>query len=211
MELKDKYMIIVYIIIASLLIFIVGSVDYFNLLYFISKNLNFDFLNIFINSLVIIFMFIITYILIDKKTLKNQERVDNNKKGILLLLLEKTYKECLSQIDMLDEQEIVEKYLIPKMNFNSVDDPFLSNIKSKPFEYEDEMINLFSDGVIDKTFFKEYMKIKDLYELYIGWRIIFFDAEEQNKEDLVFFIRERKINVLKSIKKQQSLIKKINK
>lgn len=211
MEIKDKYMIIVYIIIASLLIFIVGLVDYFNLLYFISKNLSFDFLNIFINSLVIIFMFIITYILIDKKTLKNQERVDNNKKGILLLLLEKTYKECLSQIDMLDEQEIVEKYLIPKMNFNFVDDPFLSNIKSKPFEYEDEMINLFSDGVIDKTFFKEYMKIKDLYELYIGWRIIFFDAEEQNKEDLVFFIRERKINVLKSIKKQQSLIKKINK
>ena len=90
MDVKDKKMIVNYSVVAGILILIVGALDYFNAMYFISENLNFDFLNIFVNALVIIFMFIITYILIDRKTLKNQERIENNKKGILLLLLEKT-------------------------------------------------------------------------------------------------------------------------
>ena len=156
-------------------------------------------------------MFIITYILIDKKTLKNQERIENNKRGILLLLLEKTYKECRNQIDVLDEQEMVEKYLIPKINFNSVDDPFIKNIKTKPFEYEDKIINLFSDGVLDKKYFKEYMNVKDLFELYIGWRITFFDAKKHKREDLLSYIQERKSNVLKAIRSQQKLIEEFMK
>ena len=182
MDVKDKKMIVNYSVVAGILILIVGALDYFNAMYFISENLNFDFLNIFVNALDIIFMFNITYILIDRKTLKNQERIENNKKGILLLLLEKTYNECRNQIDVLDEQEMVEKYLIPKINFNSVADPFIKNIKSKPFEYEDKIINLFSEGVLDKKYFKEYMKVKDLFELYIGWRITFFDAEKHGRE-----------------------------
>lgn len=209
MDEKDKKMIVNYSVVAGILILIVGALDYFNVMYFISKNLNFDFLNIFINALVIIFMFIITYILIDRKTLKNQEKIENNKKGILLLLLEKTYNECRNQIDVLDEQEMVEKYLIPKINFNSVDNPFIKNIKSKPFEYEDKIISLFSDGVLDKKYFKEYMNVKDLFELYIGWRITFFDAEKHGREDLLFYIQERKSNVLKAIRSQQKLIEKL--
>lgn len=209
MDVKDKKMIVNYSVVAGILILIVGALDYFNAMYFISENINFDFLNIFVNALVIIFMFIITYILIDRKTLKNQERIENNKKGILLLLLEKTYNECRNQIDVLDEQEMVEKYLIPKINFNSVADPFIKNIKSKPFEYEDKIINLFSEGVLDKKYFKEYMKVKDLFELYIGWRITFFDAEKHGREDLLFYIQERKTNVLKAIRSQQKLIQKV--
>ena len=209
MDEKDTKMIVNYSVVAGILILIVGALDYFNVMYFISKNINFDFLNIFINALVIIFMFIITYILIDRKTLKNQERIENNKKGILLLLLEKTYNECRNQIDVLDEQEMVEKYLIPKINFNSVDDPFIKNIKSKPFEYEDKIISLFSDGVLDKKYFKEYMNVKDLFELYIGWRITFFDAEKHGRGDLLFYIQERKSNVLKAIRSQQKLIEKL--
>lgn len=70
---KDKKMIGKYSLMASILMLIVGLLDYFNVLNFISKNLNFDFLNIFINALVIIFMFIITYLLIESKTLESEK------------------------------------------------------------------------------------------------------------------------------------------
>ena len=79
----------------------------------------------------------------------------------------------------------------------------------KQFMADDKIINLFSEGVLDKKYFKEYMKVKDLFELYIGWRITFFDAEKHGREDLLFYIQERKTNVLKVIRSQQKLIQKV--
>jgi len=178
MNKKDVITIIKFSLIAILIILIVGVLDYNNTFGNITMKLNFDFLNIFINALVIVFMFIITYLLIERKTFDNEEKIEKNKRGMLLLLLEKVCDECLSQIKMLDEQEMVEKYLIPKINFNSTDNIIIENIKSKPFEYENRIINLFSDGILDKKYFKNYMNIKDCFESYVQWRITLFDAKK---------------------------------
>lgn len=208
---KDKKMIRKYSLIAAILILIVGLLDYFNALNFISKNLNFDFLNIFINALVIIFMFVITYLLIESKTLEAEKEKNNNKKGILILLLKKVCDECLNQISMLDEQAIVEKYLIPKIDFNATNNVIENNIKRKPFEYEEDIINLFSDGIIDKKYFSNYMKIKDCFENYVQWRIIFFDVKKKGRKDLELVVASKRAEILSIIEIQKNEMKKLEK
>lgn len=209
MNKKDVITIIKFALIAILIILIVGVLDYNNTFGNITMKLNFDFLNIFINALVIVFMFIITYLLIERKTFDSEEKIEKNKRGMLLLLLEKVCDECLSQIKMLDEQEMVEKYLIPKINFNSTDNIIIENIKSKPFEYENRIINLFSDGILDKKYFKNYMNIKDCFESYVQWRITLFDAKKSGRSDLVELVSSRKAEILNAVKKQQKEMEKL--
>ncbi len=209
MNKKDVITIIKFSLIAILIILIVGVLDYNNTFGNITMKLNFDFLNIFINALVIVFMFIITYLLIERKTFDNEEKIEKNKRGMLLLLLEKVCDECLSQIKMLDEQEMVEKYLIPKINFNSTDNIIIENIKSKPFEYENRIINLFSDGILDKKYFKNYMNIKDCFESYVQWRITLFDAKKSGRSDLVELVSSKKTEILNAVKKQQKEMEKL--
>lgn len=209
MNKKDVITIIKFSLIAILIILIVGVLDYNNTFGNITMKLNFDFLNIFINALVIVFMFIITYLLIERKTFDSEEKIEKNKKEMLLLLLEKVCDECLSQIKMLDEQEMVEKYLIPKINFNSTDNIIIENIKSKPFEYENRIINLFSDGILDKKYFKNYMNIKDCFESYVQWRITLFDAKKSGRSDLVELVSSRKTEILNAVKKQQKEMEKL--
>ena len=209
MNKKDVITIIKFSLIDILIILIVGVLDYNNTFVNITMKLNFDFLNIFINALVIVFMFIITYLLIERKTFDNEEKIEKNKRGMLLLLLEKVCDECLSQIKMLDEQEMVEKYLIPKINFNSTDNIIIENIKSKPFEYENRIINLFSDGILDKKYFKNYMNIKDCFESYVQWRITLFDAKKSGRSDLVELVSSKKTEILNAVKKQQKEMEKL--
>lgn len=209
MNKKDVITIIKFSLIAILIILIVGVLDYNNTFGNITMKLNFDFLNIFINALVIVFMFIITYLLIERKTFDNEEKIEKNKRGMLLLLLEKVCDECLSQIKMLDEQEMVENYLISKINFNSTDNIIIENIKNKPFEYENRIINLFSDGILDKKYFKNYMNIKDCFESYVQWRITLFDAKKSGRSDLVELVSSKKTEILNAVKKQQKEMKKL--
>ena len=112
---------------------------------------------------------------------------------------------------MLDEQEIVEKYLIPKIDFNSPNNAIESNIKRKPFEYEEDIINLFSDGIIDKNFFSSYMKIKDCFENYVQWRIILFDVEKKGRKDLELVVASKRAEILSIIKIQKNELKKMEK
>ena len=84
MNKKDVITIIKFSLIAILIILIVGVLDYNNTFGNITMKLNFDFLNIFINALVIVFMFIITYLLIERKTFDNEEKIEKNKRGMLL-------------------------------------------------------------------------------------------------------------------------------
>ena len=63
---------------------IVLILDYFNIFNFITKNLNFDFLNIFINLIIVIFIFVITYILVEQKSFDIQKDIEQKKiKGLI--------------------------------------------------------------------------------------------------------------------------------
>ena len=159
---------------------IVLILDYFNIFNFITKNLNFDFLNIFINSIIVIFIFVITYILVEQKSFDIQKDIEQKKIKVLVTLLLRMYYKCIENINLLQNQELLEKYIIPKCDFNSTNDPFVNNFKNYPFDFENRAIDLMQTGIMDVEYLDNYLNIKDLYRKYIDMRITFFDIKNSN-------------------------------
>lgn len=169
-------MIFLIIIIVALII------DYYNVMYPISKNFNYNFLNILINSLVVIFVFLLTYYMIDKQTLEKTKRIENNKRNTLRILLTQVKKECNNTLDFIENQNNLEKFIIPKINFDSLNNSIEEALKNNPFKNEQYIIDLFEDGVADFNELEKYMNLKEKYQQYISLKITFYDLDKQKKK-----------------------------
>ncbi len=152
--------------------------DYINILSILklkSENFNFDFLNIIINTIIVIMLYLITYFLIDKENI----RKNNTQKDILKSLLKETYKECINYINILD-YETLSKYIVPKIDFNSTTENIISkNIKNNAFSNHDSIMELFKIGIISIDNFNTYIEIKKDYFNYVTFVITFFDAPDK--------------------------------
>lgn len=213
MDKNTFYKILILILIALISTIIVLILDYYGVLGFISSKLNYDFLNIYFNFLIIVVMFIITYNLVERKMLENeqkavereQEQIDN-KKNILLIFLKEAYQLCLDEIKMIDNQHLLENYIVPKIDFNATKDKIMENISNLPFESDEYIIEIFTSGAINKSFFEEYLNIKNKYRSFINMRISFFDAEKSDRSDLVVYIDSLRTTLYESINNQQKRI-----
>lgn len=64
----EKSSILKYVLISCIIIVIYLAMDFFNVFNFITKELNFDAFEILVNAIVVVFVFLITYSLVNKKT-----------------------------------------------------------------------------------------------------------------------------------------------
>jgi len=172
---------------------IVGSItlliflDYINLPSFLGfeiSNINWDFCMGILNIIVIIALYAFTYKILDERTIEREK----NKNEISVLLIKKCYQECLEYVKFLN-QETVEKYIVPKIDFNSTkyEGTIICNIQNSPFLSENIIMDLVKDGQITKRQIDGYFEIRIKYKQYINMRITFFDAPhiyEQIKTDL---------------------------
>lgn len=170
---KRKDIIIVIVTIAILII-----LDYLNILSLLGlkmSNINIDFWIGILNIIVIIVLYKITYKKIDEKSIERE----NNKHSISILLLQEVYRECKSYVELL-EQDIVEKYIVPKIDFNSTDikNSIISNLQSAPFLSENTILDFIKDGQITKTQIEGYFRVKKEYRQYIYMRIAFYDVSQ---------------------------------
>lgn len=182
----------------AIILLVVLLLDYFNFFASISKNLNFEFLNIFVNSLVIVTMFFVTYNFIEKRNFDINLEQKDNKANVLYTLLLRTYNNCISTLDFINNQEYFEKYFIPKCDFNAINDPFLQRQLSLPFEFDSEIINLMKDGVADKEILINYLEIKALFRTYFNKRVVFFDIgkyDDKKSKELNALINKDKIKL----------------
>ena len=180
-SIKKLIMIFLIIIIVALII------DYYNVMYPISKNFNYNFLNILINSLVVIFVFLLTYYMIDKQTLAKTKRIENNKRNTLRVLLMQVKKECNDNLDFIENQNNLEKFIIPKINFDSLNNSIEETLKNNPFKNEQYIIDLFEDGVADFNELEKYMNLKEKYQQYISLKITFYDLDSLIKMALIHY------------------------
>ena len=166
------------IIISLIMIIAFIFLDYINILSIIklkTENFNFDFLNIIINTIIVIMLYLITYFLIDKENI----RKNNTQKDILKSLLKETYKECINYINILD-YETLSKYIVPKIDFNSTTENIISkNIKNNAFSNHDTIIELFKIGIVSIDNFNTYIEIRKDYFSYVTFVITFFDAPDK--------------------------------
>lgn len=177
------------IIVLLIICIIIIILDYENvptLLGLNISNINWNFWN----TISVIIIFIVTYILLNTREIEIQEREiirEKNKQDISLLILINCYEECKKYINMISE-EIVNKYIIPKIDFNAEKSIIITNIQNAPFDNDNLVIDLGRDGQLSKDQVSNYFVIKDKFKQYINFRIIFYDRpNEYNylKEELL--------------------------
>lgn len=167
-----------YIMISCFIIVIYLILDFLNVFNFITKEINFDVSAILVNAIVVVFVFLITYSLVNKKTFEREQEINNNKRNLLNILLQGTYKSCKDNLNILDNDKMLKKYIVPKVDFNSLNDRIIENLKCFPFQNERYIIELFSSGIAQHNTIKEYFEIKELYQKYVNMRITFFNINE---------------------------------
>lgn len=151
-------------------------VDYFNLpsvLGLKMYSLNWEFLAIILNAIVIILLYIVTYFALDKKSIDREK----NKNEIAIMLINKTYEDVKKQSNMMTI-DTVRKYILPKIDFNSVENTVISNITALPFINENLILELAKEGHISKNVLEDYFSVKESYSVYINSIVTFFDASD---------------------------------
>ncbi len=161
------------------LIIILMLMDYMNFPTFLRfglSNINIDFCMGILNTGVIIILYLITYKVLDERTVQRE----NNKKEISVLLIKECYLECISYLKILN-QEAVEKYIVPKVDFDAVENRIVNNLQNAPFLNESIIMDLLKDGQISKKQIETYIIIKGKFRQYINVRITFYDKEKYYK------------------------------
>lgn len=200
----EKSSILKYVLISCIIIVIYLAMDFFNVFNFITKELNFDAFAILVNAIVVVFVFLITYSLVNKKTFELDQEKNNNKLNLLNILLKETYKDCKDNLDMLNNDELLKLYIIPKLDFNKSSDKITENLKLLPFQNEKHIIELFSSGIAKNNIIDKYFEIKKLYQKYINMKITFFDINENRDtnehEELYNLLNTDKDNLQNKLK-----------
>lgn len=119
----------------ALLVLGVTVLDYMNipsLLGLYASNMNWGFYLGFLNAVVVLAVFAITYKVLTEREIKihNKELLrEENKLGISLLLLKGCNEKCKSYINLLSE-ETVNNHIVPKIDFNSESLKIVGNLKN---------------------------------------------------------------------------------
>lgn len=157
---------------------IITIIDYLNIpscLGIKVKNINYDVFCAVFNALIVIVLYIITFNLIDKR----QMQKDDNAKATANILILSTYQKCLDILKIVDNQQLLEKYIIPKIDFNKMnsDNAVSINLQNNPFIEHTNILDLAEAGAISSKDLINYIKIIELYKSFIFMRITFFDIQ----------------------------------
>ena len=171
-----RYMTLIFAISYFLISIILVFLDYFNVfstLGFRMGNINWDFTGMVITNVIVVLLFVITYETLDKRSAEKE----NNKRLIAISLIKQSYEQCVWYTDTLTK-EIVETYIVPKMNFDGGADEnkVVTNLKNAPFENDGAILSLVYDGQVSVDTINGYFRIKQLFSQYITMRTTFFDA-----------------------------------
>lgn len=156
------------------IISIIFLTDYINLpskLGLNMSNINWDFCMGILNVIVVILLYVITFKTLDERTIEREK----NKIDISTLLLKECYNECLWYVNYLNE-ELVNKYIVPKIDFESTDHTIIKNLQNSPFLNEGTIMDFVKDGQITKEKLEGYFNVRKKFREYICMRIIVYDG-----------------------------------
>lgn len=157
-------------------------IDYFNIptaLGIDISRINIDLLGNVLNAVIIIFVFVAGYYLIDCRNIQKQK----NQKAIAESLLLSIYKECLLYIEILDQPQIANR-LVAQTDFDKhyheLNDPSPHMRYAQiPFMSEPSLLSYFQEGILDRENFDAYQNIKQAFKSYVCFRVIFYNAPER--------------------------------
>ena len=210
---KNKYKaFIFFIIIAFVIYIIIDYIDLFHILGINFSNINIELFNIVFNSFIVVLLYIITYFKINKKEIDKEY----NSKQIAYILMTSSYKQCKEKILLFDNNDIIHKDIVPKVDFNTLlyNNTIVNNLQNEPFSEIEHIIQLATNGYIEKELFNKYMSFKRDYKSYIQLKIIFFDIDTPKTEkqlELNAYIKNTRMSLLNTIKNELSELNKLMK
>lgn len=159
--------------------FVMIVVDYFNLPTYVGlkvSNINNDVFGAIFNAFIVITLYIITYVIIDKRQIEK----DENAKSTANILMLSTYQQCKDLIEMVDNQQVLEDNIVPKIDFNKInlDNRVMTNLLNNPFTEHTHILELAENGTIGSSDLSIYLKIMELYKSFVSMRIAFFDIDK---------------------------------
>lgn len=184
-------------------VILIMLVDYFNIPTLLGVNtraINYSVLGTVFNASVVIALYFITYLHIDRRQIKK----DHNAKMVACVLLKSSYKKCIDNIELLGKQEVLEELIIPNVDYNKTDndDPVSSNLKDYPFSEYQSILDLSINGILSGADIQKYTEIMDKYRNYVSFRITFYDIEKSTNpmhEELKNSIIEKRNELVNSI------------
>lgn len=174
---KKKYKNIVMFLIVGFCLYILF--DLFNIpskIGLIVSNLNNDILGIATSAVVALIIYFISYNEIDDRKIKREENSRNTAKVLLI----NAYIECLDNLKLVNDKQIVKEFIVPKVDFDKTDseNKVVRNLQTLPFESFNAIMQLSKDGFIEKSAFDTYLSIKKEFNYVISSKITFFDIDE---------------------------------
>ena len=176
--------------IPALLFALYVILDYLNvpqILGLSSNRINMDFFDVFLNSVIVVVLYIITYYFVDRRQIQK----DSNAKDTADVLLLCTYKECLDNLRMVWNPNWVREYIVPKVDGNKPmnENRILSNLQNFPFSSKSEVLELSKGGYVEKNVLINYFQIQKEYKHIISMKITFFDlTNPQTAEQQALFM-----------------------
>lgn len=179
--------------IGSVLYIIMDYLDLPSLLGVNISRINSEMLSIFINTVVVITLYVLTYILIDVRNVKKQKNQESSAK----LIMSETYKECKRYAELLETPNVL-KSLVSNTKFDKIEKNggVSSRYASIPFDNEELLYQFVADGSITAEQFNLYLKIKNQYRGLVQFSVTFFDHPEvidQVKRGLKELLEEAEI------------------
>ena len=188
-----------YILIFIIFTLVYLIIDYLNLptlLNIYIDNINSNLLDVFINSIIVIILYLITYLTIDKRTIEKSK----NKKDVYKQILINMYSECIQTLNLIHDENILNK-IIKQVDGNApiIENKIVNNLMNLPFENKDTILDFAKSGEIDVNTFQRFLNIQSDYRKYINMLIICFDRQE--------YIEKLKVELLKKLNKEVKLLK----
>ena len=139
-----------------------------------SEKINWDIASIVISNLVVICLYLVTFNVLDNRSIEK----DKNQREVAVLILKKTYEQCREVTGLFDNPSI-RASAVKKCDFNKTiyEDTIQVRFLEAPFEFHDKIVELASSGVISKQEFSDYADVRAAYKTHINMRIKFFDVE----------------------------------
>lgn len=136
-------------------------------------NINGDMFSAIFNSVIVIVLYVVSFYFIDNK----QNEKDANARDVTDVLLKKTYQECLDTLKLLDNKDMIEKYIIPKIDGkkSTLENDIIHNLQTLPFSSFDVVIDLAKNGYVKKDKLESYLDVKNEYRYLVNMKIILFD------------------------------------
>ena len=155
-----------------------------------------DFFNVFLNSVIVVVLYLCTYYFVDRR----QIRKDENAKNTADILLLYTYRECLDTLSLISNQEWTRRNIIPGLDGNKAikENPAIKDVQDSPFRTRGEILELSKNGYVEKDALDRYFQIQIEYRNIVALKIVFYDLDAPQTVDqkaLYMEIKQRRENL----------------